>query len=108
MTWNLFLDNERFPPDDGREWVIARSFSDAVIEVINRGFPDYISFDHDLGDISEKTGYDFAKILVEKDMKGHIGYTFSENFSYYVHSQNPVGKKNIESYLNSYLKFKET
>ena len=31
MTWNLFLDDERFPPDDGRDWVIARSYGDAMV-----------------------------------------------------------------------------
>ena len=28
--YNLFLDDERFPPDDGREWVVARSVVDAI------------------------------------------------------------------------------
>lgn len=31
---------------------------------------------------------------------------FPENFSFYVHSANPVGKKNIEAYLNNYFEFK--
>ena len=108
MTWNLFIDDERFPPDDGRDWVIARSYGEAMREILGRGFPSYISFDHDLGK-NQRTGYDIAKAMVENDMdfcnrdKRAI-YTFSPNFSFYVHSQNPIGKANIEGLLNNYLK----
>ena len=108
MTWNLFIDDERFPPDDGRDWVIARTYHEALLEVFNRGFPSYISFDHDLGE-NQKTGHDIAKVLVENDMiSGNIesrkAYKFSPDFAFYVHSQNPIGKANIEGLLNNYLK----
>jgi len=107
MTWNLFLDDERFPPDDGREWVIARTVEQAITECINRGNPSYISFDHDLGE-NKLTGYDFVKILVEDAV--HFPefsvYQLPDNFSFYVHSQNPIGKANIEGLLNNYLKVK--
>lgn len=104
MSWNLFIDDERFPPDDGRDWVIARNEFQVYIEIaLHEECPVYISFDHDLGeDVS--TGYDIAKELVERDMSEHSWFKFPENFSFYVHSQNPIGKKNIESYLNNYLK----
>ena len=105
MGWNLFLDDERDPPRDSRDWVVARSFTDAVAEVINRGFPSYISFDHDLGPDS-KDGYEFLKVLIEKDERGHSGYQFDDMFEFYVHSQNPVGKKNIEALLTRYLQIK--
>ena len=111
MTWNLFLDDERFPPNDGREWVIARTYDDAMCEVLNRGFPSYISFDHDLGH-NTYTGYDFVKQLVENDIisgnkESRAAYKFASDFSYYVHSQNPIGKANIEGLLDGYLKHKE-
>lgn len=105
MTWNLFIDDERFPPNDGREWVIARNFAEATSQVFSKGFPSYISFDHDLGN-NEMTGYDIAKTLVEIDMDDRK-CKFPDDFKFYVHSQNPIGKKNIESYLNNYLKYKE-
>lgn len=112
MTWNLFIDDERFPPDDGRDWVIARSYGDAMVEVLNRGFPAYISFDHDLGH-DKYTGFYFAKKLVENDIisgdrESRSAYKFPADFGYYVHSQNPVGKANIEGLLNNYLNFKST
>ena len=50
------------------------------------------------------TGYDFAKWLVDMDMDNI--YKFPENFSFHVHSANPVGKANIEGYLNNYLNFR--
>ena len=121
MSWNLFIDDEREPKDVTwapfeirlryckGEWVIARSYTDAIVEVLNRGFPKFISFDHDLGD--SYSGYDIAKQLVDNDIiSGDLvsrrGYTFCSDFDFYVHSQNPIGKRNIESYLNNYLKFK--
>lgn len=123
MTWNLFIDDERNLEDvtwapwqvrekyRNEEWVIARSYGDAMIEILNRGFPKFVSFDHDLGDETKYTGYDVAKQLVENDIisgdkKSRRGYVFPPDFSFYVHSQNPVGKANIEAYLNNYLKHK--
>lgn len=106
MTWNLFIDDERFPPNDGREWIIARNFAKATSLVLSKGFPSYISFDHDLGN-NELTGYDIVKFLIEMDMDDRNSkWKFPDDFDFYVHSQNPIGKQNIESYLNNYLKYK--
>ena len=71
-------------------------------------YVDYISFDHDLGDEDDgETGYDYAKRLVEMDMDTDFPkYKFPDDFSFYVHSQNPIGKANIEGLLNGYLKHK--
>lgn len=107
MTWNLFIDDERDPPNDGREWVVARDQFNALMEIFVRGMPKYISFDHDLGE-NKYTGYDIVKEIVEIDMNNSDSkYNFSENFDFYVHSQNPVGKANIEGLLNGYFKAKE-
>ena len=103
MTWNLFIDDERDPPNDGREWVIARNGIEVMNYFLNLGMPSYISFDHDLGR-DAGTGYDIAKLLVDIDMKTpHAAYKFPTDFDFYVHSQNPIGKANIEAYLNNYL-----
>lgn len=116
MTYKLFIDDERFPPDDGTEWVICRSFYDLGNILYDKGFPNFISFDHDLGE-NQKTGYDIVKYLVMLDMDTESGniptwtkhkMTFPTDFKFYVHSQNPVGKKNIEEYLTSYLTVKGT
>lgn len=97
MTYDLFIDDERNPVD--ASCVVVRCFDDACRYVVNNGTPRRVDFDHDLGD--GPTGYDFAKWLVDRDIEGH---GFPE--SYAVHSQNPVGRDNINGLINSYLKFK--
>jgi hypothetical protein len=123
MTWNLFIDDERnledvtWAPREIQEvyrnekWVIARSYGDAMVEILNHGFPKFISFDHDLGDETKHTGFDLAKQLVENDIisgdrEGRQAYKFPEDFAFYVHSKNPIGKANIEGLLNNYLEHK--
>ena len=111
--YSLFIDDERFPPrNDGRKWVIARDFEEVMMSLRRHGMPGYISFDHDLGDVDKHTGYDIAKLLVELDMAAsdplstEETFPLPDDFEFYVHSQNPIGKKNIESYLNNYLRIK--
>lgn len=100
----IFLDDERFPAPDSGAWLISRSAEHAIHLVENFCSPGkltFVSFDHDLGP-DQKTGMDFARYLVEKDIDS--GGTFlPSDFSFYVHSQNPVGKENIERYLAQYL-----
>lgn len=99
--YKLFLDDERDPIDDS--WIVVRSYDEAVKTVETLGFPGFVSFDHDLG--SEKTGYDFAKYLVNYDIKSDTWF-IPNIFNYYVHSQNPIGKENIVRFLESYKKMK--
>jgi hypothetical protein len=100
--WSLYLDDER-TPKTLRGWIIARSVAEAKKLISERGFPDYISFDHDLGENSP-TGYDFAKWIVNSSLDGLI--QLPEAFAYNVHSANPIGAQNIDSILSSYLKFR--
>lgn len=110
MTYPLFIDDERFPPEDGQRWIIARNLSEVASTIATLGPPNFISFDHDLGE-TEPTGYEIAKRLVAGDLGELDGTEFErglpENFSFYVHSQNPVGRENIRSLLNNYLRFRE-
>lgn len=101
MSYNMFIDDERMPvnPTD----IICRTMEDVIYVVTTYGMPKYISFDHDLGE-DKPTGYDIAKWLVECDMDEE--YKFPDDFDFGVHSQNPIGKKNIEQYMNNYLNFK--
>lgn len=102
QTINLFLDDERFPPNDGKQWLIVRNILE-VQEVFLRGdIPDFISFDHDLGE-NEPTGFDIVKWICEYDMDHNV---LGKDFSWYTHSQNPIGKKNIDCYISQYLKVK--
>lgn len=97
----MFLDDCRNPRHHFD--IICRSVSDAKIWCNLYGIPNFISFDHDL-DMNE-TGYDFAWWLINESLDGKL--TFPEDFSFFVHSANPVGKQNITSLLNNFL-HKET
>lgn len=105
--WKLFLDDERIPVDS-TEWVICRSIDDVMKEVDARGFPFAISFDHDLG-LNDNglryrnDGLGVAQYLVDQILDNR--FAMPENFSWYVHSQNPVGKENIESLLANFMTF---
>lgn len=102
----MFLDDIRVPKNDYD--VIVRSFEEAINFVNQNGIPTFISFDHDLGcdEIGNilKSGYDFAKWLVDVDMENI--HKFPDNFTFDIHSANPIGKNNIKSILNNYLLFK--
>lgn len=100
MTWKLFLDDERFPVDSS--WAIARTPSEAFVLIEKNGMPNEMSLDHDLGE-GIPTGYDFVRMLSERLLDGEV--ILPDSFKYYVHSQNPVGKRNIEEYLNQFLRF---
>jgi hypothetical protein len=112
--YNLFIDDERDPhhvtwlPDvniyaDG-DWLIARDWPEVCEIIITLGLPTVISFDHDLGD-NKSTGYDIAKKISDFIMNGTL--QIPENFVYYVHSKNPVGKQNIDCYMKNFLQHME-
>ena len=116
MKKRIYLDDVRTPIDE--DWVVVRSYDEFVKTVEEIGFDniELISLDHDLGDtamqewktnvyhnykidynnITEKTGYDCAKWLVEKWMEGETG------FDVYTHSANAIGSANIMGYINNY------
>ena len=109
--YNLFLDDDRDPEDVFQymkhpiylindDWEIVRNYDDFVKIIQEKGIPDKISFDHDLGIIKsiEKTGYDCAKWL--------IYYCLDNNkkipAEIFIHSMNPVGSANIKSLFDTY------
>lgn len=94
----LYLDDIRIPKTKG--WDIVRSYNEFVKWIEANGVPDKISFDHDLGDENTKTGYDAAKWIGKYCLDNSIPFP-----EYNVHSANPVGRANIESYLQSISKY---
>jgi len=99
---NLYIDDIRTPKN--KFDIITRSSKETIKLMRNYGCPSFISFDHDLG--GEDTSMIIIKWMVEHDMNlREKGKSFIPNdFSFNVHSANPVGAKNIEGYLKSYLK----
>lgn len=114
--YSLFLDDDevyRHPPAGslpaGDQWIIARTMEQAKDYVREHGFPEYVSFDHDLGPDSE--AIEFVHWLIELDMderekaQPNTRFLFSKTFDFRVHSANPVGRQNIQGLLSNYLRF---
>ena len=116
------MDDVRTPTqgvgEDNQPWVVVRSYDEFVEKVNEIGLENIqsISLDHDLGDsavsewknnvyhnykldydnITEKTGYDCAKWLVEQWMDDKPVVTVM------THSANAIGSANIMGYINNY------
>ena len=112
----IYLDDLRTPVD--KDWTVVRSYDEFVSTIMNIGLEniELISLDHDLGDtaiaewhrnvyhnynldynnITEKTGMDCAKWLVEQWMNG------APLLDVVIHSSNAIGSGNMMGYINNY------
>jgi len=118
MTYKLFLDDYRSPQQvpailkvaPANEWIVVRSYDQAVDCILQNGMPDFISFDHDLNDdhyaypnkTHEKTGMTFARWFIDWIIDNDI--VVPDHFDYYVHSMNPHGAENIRSIMASFMR----
>ena len=102
MTFYFWIDDERPIPENIIRYSIDNKVSmvqcvtfDEAVSYFTKfvtSDDDYIiDFDHDLGE--GKSGYDFAKWLLENEVRPE---------SFHVHSMNPVGAKNIYQLLTHY------
>lgn len=96
----LFIDDLRNAPDSS--WVVARTSAEAI-EIIAKGIPQVISFDHDLGGLD--TAMKVVNFIMESVLDGAL--VFPVEFLFTVHSANPVGAENIAAKMNNLLKFVE-
>jgi hypothetical protein len=97
--WKLFIDDERNPIE--KNWVVARSSQEAIDYIKLFGtFPQEIAFDHDLGD--DDTSIKLINWMTEMLMDEK--YSFHKKFTYFVHSQNPIGKNNIDGLMTNLIK----
>ena len=103
----IWLDDERDPQSDiGRQkgssgneiWVKT---PEEAIALLEGGNVASISLDHDLGE-NVGSGYDVAKWIEEQAYYGNI-----PRLQWFVHSDNPVGVKNITIALEQADKFWE-
>ena len=107
MKYKLFLDDIRdvkmvYKNLKDEDFVIVRNFKDFKQVIIEKGLPELISFDNDLGlDENEniaEDGYAAAKWLVYEsglDLR---------NLKFNVHSANPVATQQIQSLLDNYIR----
>ncbi len=99
MTYKLYLDDTRFPPDDS--WTLFRDADEAKAYILEHGIPYEWSFDHDLG-LWKDTGYDFVKWLI---YQYHLEEGNPIDLDIYdVHSANPVGVQNIIGLIEGFKK----
>jgi hypothetical protein len=112
----IYLDDLRTPID--QEWIVVRNYDEFVDTINEIGLEniELISLDHDLGDsamkewhtnvyhnytldydnITEKTGMNCTKWLVDQWLEGKPVVTVK------VHSANAVGSANMMGYVNNY------
>jgi len=112
----IYLDDLRTPLD--QEWIVVRNYDEFVDTINEIGLEniELISLDHDLGDsamkewhtnvyhnytldydnITEKTGMDCTKWLVNQWLEGKPVVTVK------VHSANAIGSANMMGYINNY------
>jgi len=112
----LFVDDERDPAfllrlrDRGEQidpdgpWTVVRTQWAAQAHLLAHGLPDLISFDHDYGPPEAGDGHGLAKWMVDQALDGRLDLN---GLRYQVHSQNPIGRQNIEGVLDGYLRFLE-
>lgn len=91
--YKMFIDDVRNPPPG--DWVVVRSSNEAITYIQLNGMPAFISFDHDLG--GSDTTMVFLRDLVDMVWNGEDNPP-----AYEVHSANPVGAKNIVSFMESW------
>jgi hypothetical protein len=121
--YRIYLDDVRTPLPNPTshnvpEWTVVRSYDEFVEKVTEIGLEniELISLDHDLGDsamqewhtnvyhnfkldyanITEKTGMDCTKWLVEQWMNG------APVCPVMIHSANAIGSANMMGYINNY------
>lgn len=107
VPYSVYIDDERIPkfyPPIGDFWIVCRNMQDFKNFINMYGVPQYISFDHDLGN-SDPSGKDIANFLVEQWLDNKIA--FDHKFSYNVHSANSVGRDNIVGLLDNFLSFQK-
>jgi hypothetical protein len=97
MTYSLWIDDQldELPARKVPEgWLGAKSSSEAILIVKEKGPPEYMDLDHDLG------GYDtifgFLKWLRE--------YHFENPPYCKVHSHNPIGAENIKHFMRDWVR----
>jgi hypothetical protein len=118
----IYLDDVRTPIQDILDinWIVVRNYDEFVSKITEIGLDniELISLDHDLGDsamaeffrnvspnyhldysnITEKTGMDCAKWIVNHSIETGIKLP-----RIYTHSANPIGSANIMGYINNFL-----
>ena len=98
MNYRIYLDDIRNPKGDFD--FIARTSNEAIRIMEANGCPEFISFDFDLG--NDDRAINVVKFMINEDLDTN-GEFIPENFTWYTHSANGIGKSMIDGYLRSYF-----
>lgn len=98
----LFIDDIRIP--NNGDFILLKSSAETIEWLTINGCPDYISFDHDLG--GDDTTRIIINWIINRDLDSN-GKWLKDNFSFDVHSANPVGVEWINGTMSDYIKFKK-
>lgn len=98
MAWKLWIDDQLNDPETPNRhapvgFVGVENNYLASMLIGKFGPPEFMDLDHDLGDGDNVM--EFLKLLANMFPDGPVP-------AYNVHSENPVGKKNIESFMDSW------
>lgn len=108
--YSLFIDDIRTPKTVAPvgNWVITRTYFQVLQALAKQGVPDFISFDHELGESCD--AIQVAKLFVKLD-QDHIekhGTPFlPTHFSFEVHSAKSETSGNVRPLLDNYLSFRK-
>ena len=106
----LWIDDVRPMPSDFDLW--AKTADEAVRMLIDKDIT-HISFDHDLGERwkgdDTNTGYYVATMIeswaFQKARCGDFMYDTLTEYTWDIHSQNPIGAKRIEQAMTNAQKY---
>lgn len=93
----VWLDDVRKKPSDFDIHIYDAEYA---IKVLRKGIVTHMSFDHDLGDESEMTGYAVARAIEEMAYHKQI-----PRLTWAIHSANPVGRENIRRAMEAADKY---
>lgn len=97
MTWKLFLDDLRAPPNGS--WTVARSVAAAEQHILTYGLPLIMSLDHDLGGAEDAPA--LLHWLIDQHLDGNLDI---KHIAVSVHSANPVGVQNLLGLWSSFMR----
>lgn len=100
MTYDLFLDDVREPETD-LDWTVVRTVEAFKETIRDRGVPDHMSLDHDLGESYDNpeeapNGMDAVDWMIDGGIVPP---------SYNVHSANGPAADRMTSKLDQWVKF---
>jgi hypothetical protein len=93
QPYKLFIDDVRNPPDDS--WTVVRTVEEAKNLLQSWDLPTIMSLDHDLG--GDETVMQVLHWMAEE-------YYEEGPPEWTIHSANPVGRQNMESFLKSWAR----